>query len=160
MMTFSSAPLHVRPRHKATGLASASKRKSTVFSRGRTQLTDFFQIPPNPQRTLLLHDVIHIPKSYLEHLWTTHPPHVYVNSCAQVCTKLTHVLSREVLSLTKPKGKIYKTKSLGHYITFNRLSFNHTVNITHGFRDDNIITIINNGSTVFQTMYQACWTAR
>ena len=27
------------------------------------------------------------------------------------------MLSRKVLSLTKPKGKIYKTKSLGHYIT-------------------------------------------
>ena len=27
------------------------------------------------------------------------------------------MLSRNVLSLTKPKGKIYKTKSLGHYIT-------------------------------------------
>ena len=26
------------------------------------------------------------------------------------------MLSRNVLSLTKPKGKIYKTKSLGHYI--------------------------------------------
>ena len=32
-------------------------------------------------------------------------------------TELTHVLSRKVLSLTKPKGKIYKTKSFGHYIT-------------------------------------------
>ena len=28
---------------------------------------------------------------------------------------------RKVLSLTKPKGKIYKTKSLGHYITLWRL---------------------------------------
>ena len=27
------------------------------------------------------------------------------------------MLSRKVLSLTKPKGKIYKTKSLGHFIT-------------------------------------------
>ena len=27
------------------------------------------------------------------------------------------MLSRKVLGLTKPKGKIYKTKSLGHYIT-------------------------------------------
>ena len=27
------------------------------------------------------------------------------------------MLKRKVLSLTKPKGKIYKTKSLGHYIT-------------------------------------------
>ena len=31
--------------HKATGLASASKWKPAVFSRGRTQLTDFFKIP-------------------------------------------------------------------------------------------------------------------
>ena len=28
-----------------------------------------------------------------------------------------HLTKRKVLSLTKPKGKIYKTKSLGHYIT-------------------------------------------
>ena len=28
------------------------------------------------------------------------------------------MLSRKVLSLTNPKGKIYKTKSLGHYITY------------------------------------------
>ena len=54
-------------------------------------------------------------------LWTTHPPCARVNTCAQGCTKLTHVLSRKVLSLTKPKDKIYKTKSLGHYITLSRL---------------------------------------
>ena len=30
---------------------------------------------------------------------------------------LTHALSRNFLSLTKPKGRMYKTKSLGHYIT-------------------------------------------
>ena len=42
-----SAPNHVHTRHKATGLASASKRKSTFFLRARnsTQLTDFFKIP-------------------------------------------------------------------------------------------------------------------
>ena len=33
------------------------------------------------------------------------------------------MLSRKVLRLTKPKGKIYKTKSLGHYITDNVLYF-------------------------------------
>ena len=33
-------------------------------------------------------------------------------------------MSRKVLCLTKPKGKIYKTKSLGHYITHTQdLSF-------------------------------------
>ena len=42
-----------------------------------------------------------------------------VNTCAQVSTKLTHVLSRKVLSLTKLKGKIYKTKYLSHYITLD-----------------------------------------
>ena len=34
----------------------------------------------------------------------THSPHARVNTCTQVCTKLTYVLSRKVLSLTKPKG--------------------------------------------------------
>ena len=47
----------------------------------------------------------------------THPTHGRVNTCAHVCTELTHALSRKVLSLTELKGKIYKTKSLGHYIT-------------------------------------------
>ena len=52
-------------RHKTTGLASASKRKPTIFSRGRTQLTDFFKIPPpNPPRALPVHDVIHISWSW------------------------------------------------------------------------------------------------
>ena len=51
------------------------------------------------------------------HLWIIHPTHARINTSAHVCTKLTHALSRKVLSLTKPKGKIYKTKSLGHYIT-------------------------------------------
>ena len=48
----------------------------------------------------------------------THLPRTRVNTCTQVCSKLTHVLSRKLLSLTKLKGEIYKTKSLGHYITF------------------------------------------
>ena len=35
------------------------------------------------------------------------------------CLHLTNPCTkRKVLSLTKPKGKIYKTKSLGHYITY------------------------------------------
>ena len=49
------------------------------------------------------------------HFWMTHPllarvktrVNVTPNSCAK----------RKVLTLTKPKGKIYKTKSLGNYIT-------------------------------------------
>ena len=38
------------------------------------------------------------------------------------CLHLTNPCAkRKVLSLTKPKGKIYKTKSLGHYITLRSL---------------------------------------
>ena len=57
----------------------------------------------------------------LWHLWMTHPLRARVNTCAHVCTWLTHALSWKFLSLTKPKGKIYKTKSLSHYITLIKL---------------------------------------
>ena len=50
----------------------------------------------------------------------THPLRVHVNTCINVapnpCAK------RKVHSLTKPKGKIYKTKSLGNYITISLCS--------------------------------------
>ena len=75
------------------------------------------------QPTLPVRDVTYIPGHILYpgfllwHLWMTRPLRARVNTCAHVCTWLTHALSRKVLSLTKPKGKIYKTKSLGHYIT-------------------------------------------
>ena len=65
-----------------------------------------------------MRDVTHIPWSYFYlgflfwHLWMTHPTRMRENTyLTNPCTK------RKVLSLTKPKGKIYKTKSLGHYIT-------------------------------------------
>ena len=63
MQTFPSAPHHVRTRHKATGLASASPESQPSSPNARTQLTDFFQNPQNPPRALPVHDVIHIPKS-------------------------------------------------------------------------------------------------
>ena len=40
----------------------------------------------------------------LWHLWVARPPRVRVTTYTKVCTKLTHVLSRKVLSLTKLKG--------------------------------------------------------
>ena len=46
IQAFLSATQHVRTRRKA----SASKQKSTVFFRGRTQLYWLFQISPNPPR--------------------------------------------------------------------------------------------------------------
>ena len=44
-----------------------------------------------------------------------------MNTCAHVCTQLTHALNRKFLILTKPKCKIYKTKSLCNYITLVRV---------------------------------------
>ena len=39
------------------------------------------------------------------------------------CLHLTNPCAkRKVLGLTKPKGKIYKTKSLGHYITLSNVA--------------------------------------
>ena len=55
-----------------------------------TQLNWLFQNPLNPPCMLPVHDVIHVPKSYLAflfwHLWMTHPPRMRMNTCAQVCT--------------------------------------------------------------------------
>ena len=123
-MTFQSAhPHHVRHPQRTNSSGLSEPRKSTLPVRGVVLNYWFFQISPNPPRTLPMHDVINIPGHILSlgflfwHLWMTHSPRARVNTCAQVCTELTHVLSRKVLSLIKPKGKIYKTKSLCHYIT-------------------------------------------
>ena len=92
-------------------------------SESSSQLTDFFQIPQNPPRTLPVHYVIHIPKSYqgflFWHLWMTHPPLARAWTPALMLHLTNPCAKRKVLSLTKPKGKIYETKSLGHYITIN-----------------------------------------
>ena len=45
----------------------------------------------------------------------------HVRSARAWTPALMFALSRKVLSLTKPKSKIYKTKSLGHYITLARV---------------------------------------
>ena len=96
--------------------ASASSESQPSSSEAETQLT-FLKSQP----TLLVRDVIHTSWSHFLsgvlfwHLWMTHPPCAHVNTCAHVapnpCAK------RNVLSLTKSKGKIYKMKSLGHFIT-------------------------------------------
>ena len=118
MLAFPSAPPHIHA-HLLQDLLEQAK-VNRLFPRQNSTLLIFFQNPQNPPRTPPVHDITHTPKSYLGflfwHLWTTHPPHTRANTCAQACTQPTHVQSWKVLSLTKPKGKIYKTKSLGHYI--------------------------------------------
>ena len=79
--------------------------------------------PPNPPRTLPVHDVIHIP-SVTFTIWDFYFDisewHI-LPACAWTPELMLHLTNpcakRKVLSLTKPKGKLYKTKSLGHYFT-------------------------------------------
>ena len=103
--------------------ASPSPKSQPSSSDAKTQLTDFFSNPQKTPRTLSVHDVIHIPRSHflfgvsiVTSLNDTSAPRSreHLRSCLHLtnpCAK------RKVLSLTKPKGKINKTKSLRHYIT-------------------------------------------
>ena len=107
--------------------SSDGKTQLTDFSQisahasdGKTQLTDFSQISAyasgvwhhshpwsHPQLGIFIVTSLNdtsTPRTR-EHL---HPCLHLTNPCAKW----------KVLSLTKPKGKIYKMKSLGHYITY------------------------------------------
>ena len=89
--------------------------------RSQSQLIDFSQISQNPPRAFTVHDVIHISWSYflpgifiLTYVNDTSSPRQHLHSSLHLTNSCA---KRKVLSLTKPKGRIYKTKSLGHYIT-------------------------------------------
>ena len=114
MLTFPSAPNHVRhlPQAKVNLLLPTAKLNS---------LTDFFSNPQNPPRTLPMHDIIHILRSHflsgvsiVTSLNDTSAPRARERQ--RLWLHLTNPYAkRKVLSLTKPKGKIYKTKSLSLY---------------------------------------------
>ena len=104
-------------------LVSPRRAPKIVFlvRKFKSLLTASFQIPEILSASR--HDVTHVPGSIshlgflLWHLWLSHPPRVHLNTRAQ-CVHLTNPCTkRKVLSLTKPKGKIYKTKSLRDYFT-------------------------------------------
>ena len=125
MLTFPSAPNHVQPRPQTTGLASASSESQPSSSDAKTQLTDFSQLSK-----ILCVITSFTPPGHISYLgfyfdvweWRIHPARAWAPALmlhlTNSCTK------RKVLSLTKPKGKIYKTKSLGHYITLMMLQLN------------------------------------
>ena len=125
MMTFPSAPpSRAAPvAHKFVWPLRAPKVDPSCLE-SSSQLIDFFKIPQILRaRFWYMTPFTSTGQPFylgflFWHLWMTHPLCTRVNTCTQVCTKLTYALSRKVLSLTKPKGKIYKTKSLGHNITY------------------------------------------
>ena len=123
MLTFPSAPPpRAAPSYKLLVWTSPGRQPSS--SEARTQLTAFSQIskilspcfqcmtsftPPGRISYLGFYFDICEWRILPAHAWTT----VLMLHLTNPCTK------RKVLSLTKPKGKIYKTKSLGNCITIS-----------------------------------------
>ena len=69
------------------------------------------------------------------HLWFSHPLHVRVNTCTQLTHALTNPCTKQnVLSLTKPKGKIYKTKSDNIKKIPRQLYYNPTKQQLYGYQ--------------------------
>ena len=100
-------------------MSRQARESQPSSSDNKTQLTDFSQISAHASG----HDVIHIPRSYFP-IWGFYfdisELHILPARASTPALKLhlnNPCAKRKVLSLTKPKGKIYKTKSLGHYIT-------------------------------------------
>ena len=118
MLTFPSAHHHVQ--HPPQGLGEL--RKSTFFFGGKNTTHSLFSNPQNPLHTVPVHDVIHhlVPIHIWDFYFDISEWHILPER-AWTPALMLHLTNprakRKVLSLTKPKGKIYKTKSLGHYIT-------------------------------------------
>ena len=94
-------------------------RKSTVFLGPRTQLTDFSQISAHASGAWRHYYPWSHPLSGIFIVTSLNDPSaLHAREHLRPCLHLTNPCAkRKVLSLSKPKGKIYKTKSLGHYIT-------------------------------------------
>ena len=130
LTAFTFAPNHVRLPLQTTGLVSASPESQPSSPEARTQLTAFSQIPKSSAHASG-HDVPHIAWSQflsgifiLTSLNDTSSPRAWTPALTNQCAK------RKVLSLTKPKGKIYKTKPLGNYITHFKYGLEYLSNGT------------------------------
>ena len=118
-LTFLSEPHYVRHISLTpTGLAEArSKIDCLPLDLNLNYLFIFKSPKSSALPSFTSPDVISYLGFLLWHPWLSHPPRARVNTCAQ-CVHLTNPCTkRKVLSLTKPKNKIYKTKSLRNYIT-------------------------------------------
>ena len=96
--------------------ASVSSESQPSSSEVETQLFDFSQIPKILRARFQCMTSFTSP-GHISHLgflfW-----HLWMTSSRRAGEHQTNPCAkRKVLSLTKPNGKIYKTKSLGHFIT-------------------------------------------
>ena len=119
-------PTNTRRPYRTNSSGLAQLWKSTFFFRGRHSTLWLF---PNLKiLSPLFRACRHSPpwSHFLSgvlfwHLWMIHPPRTRMNTCVNVAPnakrRVAPCAKRKVLNLTKLKGKIYKTKSLGNYIT-------------------------------------------
>ena len=116
MLTVLSDPTNVYARtpQQTTGLASPRFESQLVPSKFKSQLTVLFKVTKNPSPSLPGMTSFTSPILFSNwvfwHLWLTHPPPACTWTPALMSAP-TYALSRKVLSLTKPKDKIYKTKN-------------------------------------------------
>ena len=117
MLTFPSAPPP-----QTTGLISASPESQPSSLDTKTQLTDFSQILQILRERFRCMTSFTSPShnSIWDFYFDISEWHI-LPACAWTPALILHLTNPcakwKVLSLTKPKGKIYKTKSLDHYIT-------------------------------------------
>ena len=148
MMTFPSAPITCSPHRKA----SASPKSQPSSSDAKTQLLTFLKSPKSSALASSAWHHSHPPVTfsiwgfYFDiSEWHVRPARawtpVFMLHLSNPCTKW------KVLSLTKPKGKIYKTKSLCHYITL----FIHIHQIHMIFKHIFWITFLNEPELIFST---------
>ena len=123
VLTFpSTPPTTCGTQPQTTGLVSVNPESKPSFSEARTQLTDFFQISKSSAHAsgAWRHSHPLVPITtwgfYFDisewHILSTRAwTHALMLYLTNSCTMW------KVLIITKPKGKIYKTKSLRHYFT-------------------------------------------
>ena len=113
---FSICPSH-QARHSPQGLDKL--RKSTFFFRGRNS-THWLFSNLSPRFRCVTSLTSPVTFSIWDFYFDISEWHI-LPACTWTHALMLHLTNpcakRKVLSLTKPKGKIYKTKSLDHYIT-------------------------------------------
>ena len=123
MLTFPSAlPTMCGTQPQTTSLASVGPESQPSSSKARTQLTAFSQIPKSSAHASSAwchsHPLVSIP--IWDFYFDISEWHI-LSACVWTPALMLHLTNpyakRKVLILTKPKGKIYKTKSLRNYIT-------------------------------------------
>ena len=112
-----------------TSQPTRGTRKSRLSrSEAGTQLTDFSQIPKSSTHasSAWRHSYYLVPFSIWDFYFDISEWHI-LSVCAWTPALMLHLTNpctkRKVLILTKPKGKIYKTRSLCNYITIEWLQF-------------------------------------